>query len=88
MADIYITPHALARYMSRVRSPDIGYHRALHELEYQVAHGHKTGNLPSGLEQWRGPRPLRIRFRVDTSCEPHAVVTVLADHDGMREERD
>ena len=81
--NMFITPHAVARYIVRVRGDRVGYERALRELIHQVEHGHKTHDLPSGLEQWRGPKPLRIRFRVDPSAEPMpAVVTVLTDYDG------
>lgn len=80
---MFITPHAVARYIVRVRGDRIGYERALRELVYQVSNAHKTKDLPGGLEQWRGPKPLRIRFRVDPKAEPMpSVVTVLTDHDG------
>jgi len=80
--NMFLTPHAVARYIVRVRGDRISYERALHELSHQVSRGHKTHDLPSGLEQWRGPKPLRIRFRVDPSAEPMpAVVTVMPDCD-------
>lgn len=59
-----ITDHAVQRYIQRVRR-GLPYDQAIGELVYQSHHAHFVKALPGGLELWRGPKPRRLRFRVE-----------------------
>lgn len=73
-----VTDHAVQRYIERVRR-GLPYDQALGEIVYQSHHAHFVKALPSGLELWRGPKPRRLRFRVDPSRDggKPRLVTVL-----------
>lgn len=85
----FITPHAVRRYIERVR-PGISYHRALGELVIITSAGKRVGPTHDGRgEMWRGPkigtkakqdRRSRLRFVVSRGepGELPQVVTVLA----------
>ena len=75
----FITPHAVRRYIDRV-APDATHEQALSAL---ISHSETAHFVrPRGtVEEWRAPRPTRIRFRVDASGDSLPVlVTVLTAH--------
>jgi hypothetical protein len=81
---LFITPHAVARYIERVR-PRLAYDEALRELVEIAKGAHAVKLLPTGLWLWRGPRPLRLRLYVGGREQGlPQLVTVLTAHDGMR----
>jgi hypothetical protein len=54
--------------------------KARADLLWILERAHFVKKLPSGLELWRGPKPLRLRLRVDG----RALVTVIEDCDARR----
>jgi hypothetical protein len=72
------------RYIERARR-GLPYDQALGELVYQSHHAHFVKTLPGGLELWRGPKPRRLRFRVEPALDggKARLVTVLGSFDGM-----
>ena len=76
-----ISDHAISRYVQRVmrgRAVD----RARADLLWMLERAHFVKCLPSGLELWRGPKPLRLRLRVDGRI----LVTVITDCDSREQE--
>lgn len=55
----------------------VGYLRA------QVERAHLVKVLGDGVEQWRGPKPLRLRLRLHKG----ALLTVIPSNDRWREPR-
>lgn len=81
----FVTPHAVQRYRDRVH--DVSHEEALGALVDIAARAHYVRDLPSGMELWRGPRPLRLRLRVARSTAPGELpqlLTVLAGCDAAR----
>lgn len=80
----FITPHAVARYIERVR-PQLTYELALSELIAESKSAHMVKEIEHGMWLYRGAKPRRLRFRVSTR-EPGLpqLVTVLTAHDGLR----
>lgn len=78
-----ITEHAVDRYLERVR-PGASRGHARHELEQHCAVAHYVKTLPSGIEYWRGPKPRRIRLRVERDGDTLRLVSVLEAFDGLR----
>lgn len=79
----FITPHAVARYRERVR-PNCSYEDALEDLIHESEHAHLIG-YSGPLQQWRGARPRRLRFRVATGGDGKPqLVTVLPPFDGWK----
>ena len=77
--DVVITSHAVARFRQRV-APWLSEAEARESLAAQLAGAHFVKDLPDGLEQWRGPKPWRVRLRVRRGS-PLELVTVLTDCD-------
>ena len=77
-----ILPHAVARYRERV-DRSATYESALEALIAMSVAAHRVRELDSGLSLYRGPKPRRIRMRVDERVSPPMLVTVLAAHDGL-----
>ncbi len=76
-----ISDHAVARYIGRVmRGRPVAEARA--DLLWMLERAHFVKALPSGLELWRGPKPLRLRMRIDGKL----LVTVLTDCDSRQQE--
>lgn len=72
----FITPHAVARYRERIRR--CSYAEALGDLVALSDRAHLVRVDADGMEHWRGPRPLRLRFRVLPGTGPKGqLVTVL-----------
>lgn len=78
-----ITEHAVDRYLERVR-PGVSRDRARQALERHCAGSHYVKTLPSGVEYWRGPKPRRLRLRVERVGEKLRLVSVLEAFDGLR----
>ena len=79
----FFTPHSVNQYRARVHR-GISYERALRELVQESARSHFVKLYNGGVEYWRGPRPMRLRFLVDSSGSGlPAVVTVLPAADAM-----
>lgn len=80
----FITPHAVKRYIERVR-PHLSYERALADLVAESKRAHAVKEIEPGLWLWRGGKPRRLRFRVSTLGDgAPQLVTVLAAHDGLQ----
>lgn len=88
----FVTPHAVLRYIERIR-PGLSYDEALADLIRFSLVSKKKAILPrrSGESEkfttwlWRGPRPLRLRFRVvENDRDLPQLVTVFAGHDGPK----
>ncbi len=77
-----LTAHALERYVERIR-PGISYEQAAQELEQHCAGAHLVKELPGGIETWRGPKPRRIRLRVQRKGHRLELVTVQPAFDGL-----
>lgn len=75
-----ITPHAVTRFIERV-APGMSRQRAARSLVLQCQGAHFVKTLPSGLEQWRGPKPRRLRLRVNRDGDVLELVTVLWSFD-------
>jgi hypothetical protein len=76
-----VSDHAVARYIGRVmRGRPVAEARA--DLLWMLERAHFVKALPSGLELWRGPKPLRLRMRIDGKL----LVTVLTDCDSRQQE--
>lgn len=73
----FITPHAVTRYRERIR-PKASYAQALGELIAMSASAHRVKVREDGAEEWRGGKPLRLRFRVSTDGQ---LLTVLRPHE-------
>lgn len=81
---VLVTEHAVARYIERIR-PGLAEDSALRELAAMLSGSHPVKELEPGLWLWRGPKPRRLRLRVDVrDPEQPRLVTVLTAHDGMR----
>lgn len=74
-----ITPHAVDRYVERVRRVARG--QAVEDLIAMAAAAHRVKARPDGLWIHRGPKPRRLRLIVDESCIPPRLVTVLTAFD-------
>ena len=84
---LYFTRHAIDKYRIEMRH-GIGFYRALRELIAMHARIHFVKRLDSGLESWRGPTPMRLRFRVDQGAGGlMQVVTVLQAADNMEKRK-
>jgi hypothetical protein len=83
----FITPHAIDRYIERVR-PGISRGQALRDLIEMSRGAHVVKEIEPGLWLWRGPKPRRLRLRV-SSREPGLpqLVTVIEAHDGLQANR-
>jgi hypothetical protein len=81
---LFITPHAVTRYRERVkRARSLTYEQALGELVSECERARYIRTLESGLELWRGGKPLRLRMRVARGHEGlPQLVTVILGHDG------
>lgn len=78
-----ISEHAVDRYLERVR-PGVSRRQALTNLLRHVRGAHFVKTLPTGIEQWRGPKPRRLRLRVERcGCELR-LVSVIEAFDGLR----
>lgn len=77
--DVVITSHAVARFRQRV-APWLSEAEARESLAGQLAGAHFVKLLAGGIEQWRGPKPLRLRLRVRRGAELE-LVTVVPDCD-------
>lgn len=77
---IEITRHAIRRLIARV-APEMSEAEAREFLIYQVARGHFVKSLTGGVEQHRGPKPLRLRLRIHQG----RLITVLPSSDRWRE---
>lgn len=75
-----ITAHAVQRYLERV-APGMSAAKAERELQTHCAGAHLVKTLPSGLEQWRGPKPRRLRLRAQRHGDVMELVTVLWSYD-------
>lgn len=62
----FITPHAVHQYIDRV-DPRATYEQALAVLIDWSERAKPNKKLLSGIWQYRGPRPLRLRLRVSHS---------------------
>lgn len=72
-----ITDHAVKRFIKRIRR-GYDWEQARDELEAICNGAHFVKALAHGVEQWRGPKPLRVRLRVHKG----ALLTVIPDCDG------
>ncbi len=79
---LIVTSHAIARFRSRI-DPHMTEPEARAYLEEQWMRAHRVKTLASGVEQWRGPKPLRMRMRVHRG----ALITVLPSSDTWRAPR-
>jgi hypothetical protein len=81
-----VTPHAVERYIARVRT-GIEYRRALGELISMSERAHFVKTRRDGYELWRGPPPRRLRFVVGSNMpgKPQ-LLTVLFAFDRERED--
>lgn len=77
---VEITRHAVSRYIERV-APGMTPGRARGELLRHCAGAHYVKTLPGGLEQWRGPKPRRLRLRIRRDGDVAELVTVLWSFD-------
>ena len=77
---VRITTHAVARFRQRIR-PNLSESEARHFLANECARAHRVKTLASGVELWRGPKPLRLRLRIHHG----ALITVLPSSDAWRE---
>jgi hypothetical protein len=75
----FITPHAVRRYIERVR-PGIAYERALSDLVRLSVKAHHVKAIEGGAELWRGPKPRRLRFIVAQGMagKPQLVTVLFA----------
>lgn len=78
-----ITEHAVDRYIERAR-PGISREMARSELELVCDRSHFVSVLPSGVEQWREPKPRRMRLRVERTESELRLVSVIEAFDGLR----
>lgn len=76
----FVSPHAVRRYCERIR-PGIAYGQALGELIDQCQAAHFVKTRHDFVQEWRGPKPLRLRMRVHRGV----LVTVLPSSDGWKE---
>lgn len=58
-----LSTHAVARFRSRC-APHMSEPEARGYLLAQLERAHFVKTLSGGVEQWRGPKPLRLRIRV------------------------
>lgn len=72
-----ITDHAIRRFIQRIRR-GYDWEQARAELEAICNKAHLVKALAHGVEQWRGPKPLRVRLRVHKG----ALLTVIPEWDG------
>lgn len=79
---VMVTAHAVARFRARI-APEMTESEAREFLEYQVARAHLVKQLADGVEQHRGPKPLRLRLRVHQG----RLITVLPSSDRWVEPR-
>lgn len=76
VGNIFVTPHAVRRYSERVKESD--YEAALAALIDQFRRAHFVKTRPSGVEVWRGPKPLRLRMIVGNGTgRCPALLTIL-----------
>ena len=75
-----ITAHAVQRYLERV-APGMSATKAERELRQHCAGAHFVKMLATGVEQWRGPKPRRLRLRVERKGDRLELVTVLWSYD-------
>lgn len=78
-----VTEHAIQRYRERIDR------RATHEearavLDNWATSAHYVCTLPSGMEQWRAPKPTRARLRVAWTHGRRELVSVIEAHDGLK----
>lgn len=72
----FITPHAVRRFIARINPGDT-YEQALARLIDASERAHLVKVRSDGVEEWRGPKPLRLRFRVTKAGQ---LLTVLAPY--------
>lgn len=75
-----ITSHAIARFRQRC-VPRMSAAEARGYLMAQLERAHFVKMLGEGVEQWRGPKPLRLRIRVRDGV----VITVMPCCDGWKD---
>lgn len=78
-----VSEHAVDRFLERV-CPGVPRERVRGHLVQQCQGAHYVKTLASGLEQWRGPKPRRMRLRVQRDGESLILATVLEAFDGLR----
>lgn len=87
----FVSPHAVEKYRERF-APLLTYEEALAELveasktaHYVKTYDHHENSVRGGLELWRGPRPLRLRYWVGRREDGlPQLVTVVGPHDRWR----
>lgn len=74
----FITPHAVNQYRQRF-ARRLTYEDALAELIRLSEAAHYVKETHAGAQQWRGPKPGRLRMIVQPNPEPllPTLVTVL-----------
>lgn len=80
----FVTPHAVHRYIERI-DPRATYASALAYLIDQSEVARPMREIESGIVEYRGARPRRLRFRVSTRLPGlPQLITVLGPFDGWR----
>ncbi len=78
----FITPHAVHRYIERVR-PYLGYDDALLVLAETSNWARRIRELEAGVFLWRGPRPDRLRCLVsENTCHERPLPQLLTVYTG------
>lgn len=80
----FVTPHAVRRYVSRVR-PGLTYEQALGALLQAAESAHYVRDSDGGAAIWRASRAHgRVRFVVMPGVPGRlpVIVTILREHDG------
>lgn len=82
----FVTPHAVARYIERI-APGLTYEQARARIIRDSERAHRV-KVVDGVEHWRGPRPLRVQYRIGPGeGDLPAVVSVYPPHAGWRPKR-
>lgn len=97
---LFVTPHALQRFVETTRGVPEDRARALladeptrarmlGELVRETEGAHRVRDQRDGCALWRGPKPRRLRLIVGPGeGDRPALVTVLPAHDGLRPKRE
>jgi hypothetical protein len=79
----FVGPHAVARYIERI-APGLTYEQARARIIEDSERAHRV-KVEGDVEHWRGPRPLRVQYRIAPGeGDLPVVLTVLASHVGWR----
>lgn len=78
-----ISEHAADRYRERI-VPGVTRRLAREHLRWHCEGAHFVKMLASGIELWRGPKPRRLRLRVERNGARMILVTVIETFDGLR----